>query len=303
MVRFIHTADWQIGKAFARYGEAAPRLREARLDAIDTLASLASREHAPHVLVAGDVYDGEALTAVTRRGPMERMRRHPEVTWWLLPGNHDPHRAGGLWDRVLADGLPDNVRLLADPVPFEMEPGAFLLPAPLRSKGEGRDLTAWMDTASTPEGAIRIGLAHGAVRSFSLSQDSSNPVDPGRRASAGLAYLGLGDWHAHVNVTEGVWYSGTPEPDRHTRTGVGTALVVEATPGAVAEPQLVETGQYSWLQVEEEILGDEAAGRSRPERPPGRLSRCGYRERWALPADGSWWRRSSGSKRWWRTSI
>ena len=53
--RFIHTADWQIGKPFDSLGaEVAPLLREARLAAIDRLAALARDEQIAHVLVAGE---------------------------------------------------------------------------------------------------------------------------------------------------------------------------------------------------------------------------------------------------------
>ena len=58
-MRFIHTADWQIGKVFRRFGEREALFRQARLDAIDALGALAMREEAAHVLVAGDVYDME----------------------------------------------------------------------------------------------------------------------------------------------------------------------------------------------------------------------------------------------------
>ncbi len=57
LMRFIHTADWQIGKPFRGFGEKESVLRQARLDGIETIGRLAMRENAPHVLVAGDLYD------------------------------------------------------------------------------------------------------------------------------------------------------------------------------------------------------------------------------------------------------
>jgi hypothetical protein len=247
MIRFLHSADWQIGKAFDSYGELAPVLREARLAAITAVGEAAVRLGVRHVLVAGDVYDGEQLTPLTRRQPMERMRRIEAVTWWLLPGNHDPHRPGGLWEQVLADGLAPNVRLLLEPVPVELEPGTWLLPAPLRTRNEGRDLSAWMDGAATPEGAVRIGLAHGSIRSFSQRQESSNPMDPARRASAGLAYLGLGDWHRTLEIGPGTWYAGTPEPDRPASQETGQVLLVEA--GGALSVTPVEVGRHRWRDL------------------------------------------------------
>jgi hypothetical protein len=290
MIRFLHSADWQIGKAFDSYGELAPVLREARLAAITSLGEAAVRLGVRHVLVAGDVYDGEQLTPLTRRQPMERMRRIDAVTFWLLPGNHDPHRPGGLWEQVLADGLAPNVRLLLEPVPVELEPGAWLLPAPLRTRNEGRDLSAWMDGAATPEGAVRIGLAHGSIRSFSQRQESSNPVDPARRTTAGLAYLGLGDWHRTLEIGPGTWYAGTPEPDRPASQETGQALLVEATASS-ADVTLLEVGRHRWRRIWAPEPGWTHSWPTGPDRPRRRT--CGG---WSCP--GRW-----DCRRWisWRT--
>ena len=101
-MKFIHTADWQIGKVFRRFGDNEAMLRQARLDAIETIGRLAKAEGASCVLVAGDVYDSETPHPQTLRAPLERMRLFPQVRWYLLPGNHDPHRPQGVWDRACA---------------------------------------------------------------------------------------------------------------------------------------------------------------------------------------------------------
>jgi len=53
-MRFIHTADWQIGKPFKQFGDRESVLRQARLVAIENIGRLAAKEGAAHVLVAGD---------------------------------------------------------------------------------------------------------------------------------------------------------------------------------------------------------------------------------------------------------
>ena len=103
-MRFIHTADWQIGKPFKRFGDRECVLRQARLTAIEKIGHLAERENAAHVLVAGDIYDTEAPTPRTLLEPLERMRRFANVAWHIIPGNHDPHRPKGVWDRVREGG-------------------------------------------------------------------------------------------------------------------------------------------------------------------------------------------------------
>src|SRR5215468_9958653 len=110
-MRFIHSADWQIGKVFKQFGAKEETLRQARLAAIERLGELAMANGAHHVLVAGDVYDTEAPSPVTLRAPIERMKRFPRVQWHLLPGNHDPHRPEGLWDRLAKLGPPPHIHL------------------------------------------------------------------------------------------------------------------------------------------------------------------------------------------------
>jgi DNA repair exonuclease SbcCD nuclease subunit len=222
-MRFIHTADWQIGKSFRRFGEREGGLKQARLDAIERIGEAALAHNATHVLVAGDLFDHFAPSDRTAREPVERMRRFGAVEWLIIPGNHDPHRPDGVWDRLARLGLPANVRPLLEPAPVALACGAHVLPAPLLRRSETADLTAWWDQAPTPPGALRIGLAHGAVMGFGSAQEASNPVDPARARSAGLAYLALGDWHRTLQISERVWYAGTPEPDRAGSQQIGKA--------------------------------------------------------------------------------
>ena len=253
-MRFIHTADWQIGKVFKQFGAKEETLRQARLAAIERLGELARSNGVHHILVAGDVYDNEAPNTITLRAPIERMKAFADIQWHLLPGNHDPHRPEGIWDRVAQLGLPPHIHLHLTPNPVELTDGAFLLPAPLLRKTEFDDLTAWMDAAVTPNGALRIGLAHGAVTNFTSEGEATNPIDPTRPAKAKLDYLALGDWHRTLQIGPAIWYAGTPEPDRAGRQERGTALLVDISgPGAPPSITPLVTGTYRWLTRTERL--------------------------------------------------
>lgn len=253
-MRFIHTADWQIGKPFRNFGEREAVLRQARLDVIETMAHLAVSEGVQDVLVAGDLYDTETPSRKTLLEPLERMRGVPAIAWHVISGNHDPHRGNGLWDRVRAAGVPDNVHLHLDPEPVHLSDEAVLLPAPLRRKSEVSDLTEWMDTAGTAPGLIRLGLAHGSVMGFGLGGEANNPIAPDRAKRAGLDYLALGDWHRTTDIGPATWYAGTPEADRFNSQTEGQVLLVEiGGPGAPAAVTPQRTGRYRWLAMNEEI--------------------------------------------------
>ncbi len=222
-------------------------LQKARLDAIAAIGKLAMTENARTVLVAGDVYDKENPDAKTLAEPLEVMRRFPAVTWHLIPGNHDPDLPNGLWHRIESIGLPGNVRVHRVPTPVSLDEHTWLLPAPLRQKHSRGDPTAWMDDAATPEGARRIGLAHGSIADFGESAPTPNQIAPDRARKAGLAFLALGDWHGTKSISSNCWYAGTPEPDGFDRPESGQVLLIDLdTPGpaVTAHP----TASHCWIK-------------------------------------------------------
>jgi DNA repair exonuclease SbcCD nuclease subunit len=261
--RFIHSGDLHLGKRFGQFsGDLPGRLREARHASIARLAECARQHEATTVLLAGDTFDTETPAPEVRRQALAEMRRHAPIRWVILPGNHDSLQASQLWS-ILRSEAPDNVALADEPRAFDLAPGVALLPAPCTTRRPGRDLTEWMDGAETAAGAIRIGLAHGAVRSFSEDGDGLDVISPDRAERAGLCYLALGDWHGGVEVGPRTRYCGTPEPDRfkHDRPGE-TLLVTIDGPAAPARATVLQTGSFSWRAPTLDLLdGDDPVDR------------------------------------------
>jgi hypothetical protein len=147
-MKLIHTADWQLGKPFGRFDpEVRAALTEARFDAIDLIGRAAAEHGAGHVVVAGDIFDTEGPEDRTIVQAISRMGRHP-CKWWLLPGNHDFARNGGLWDR-LRQRAGDGITVLSEPEPREVEAGIWLLPAPLTYRHNLDDPTVLFDGMET----------------------------------------------------------------------------------------------------------------------------------------------------------
>lgn len=256
-MRLIHSADWQLGKPFGRMPvDARAALSEARLDAIDTLAAAARQHRAGHALVAGDVFDSAEPGDRIYRQALARMKAAAGVRWWLLPGNHDPLRPDGLWSRLSAEA-PENVAACLTPAPVMLGEDAVLLPAPLTHKFSLSDPTAWFDGAETPAGLPRIGLAHGAIRTFG-GDEQTNLIAPDRARRAGLSYLALGDWHGLRKIDGHTYYSGTPEPDDFGREATGLALLVDVA-GAGLEPQVeaLPIGRHAWVEERWHLSGAE----------------------------------------------
>jgi DNA repair exonuclease SbcCD nuclease subunit len=250
-IKLLHTADWQLGKPFTRFAErdVAALLREARLAAVERIAALAAEAEVAAVLVAGDVLESEHAEPGLLRRMVHRMAGFPGP-WLLLPGNHDPARPGGVWDRFRQSGdCPANVHVLSEPRPITLADGRLVvLPAPLTQKHVTGDPTEWFETAEVPAGAVKVGLAHGSVPALlPETAGGPNPIALDRAERAGLDYLALGDWHSVLQIGARTWYSGTPEPDDFTKSGLGEVLLVTAEgPGSTISVERRRTGRHEW---------------------------------------------------------
>jgi hypothetical protein len=132
-----------------------------------------------------------------------------------------------------------------------------------------------MDKAATPEGALRLGLAHGAIQSFSEDGVGLEVIAPDRASRAGLDYLALGDWHGQMRINPRSWYSGAPEPDRFKHDEPGRALLVSlGGAGALPEVEPVETGSFAWRTLPLALLsGDDATEVLAGQLPSGPIRR------------------------------
>ncbi len=250
----LHTADWQIGKQFATIeGDAGAVLRSQRLETIKALAALADERRVDAVLVAGDVFEDNAVSDETLRRTMNALAGF-QGPWVLLPGNHDAALAQSAWSRLRRlDIVPDNVMLATEPGPLELCDGRLcVLPAPLQRRHEVRDLSDYFDAVETGAGVFRVGLAHGAVRNrLPELSEAMNPISDTRADSSRLDYLALGDWHGTLEIAVRTWYAGAPEPDRFRSNDPGNVLVVELSePGASPRVEKIRVGRFRWEQVE-----------------------------------------------------
>jgi DNA repair exonuclease SbcCD nuclease subunit len=217
-MRFIHTADWQLGmtRHFVR-GDAQPRYAAARRDAVAGLRAVAEESGAEFVVVAGDVFEHNQLGPGVISQSLEAMRA-VGIPVYLLPGNHDPLDASSVYTSALFKAeRPANVHVLDRAGIHEVRRGVQLVAAPWRSKRPTGDLAAQVLSGLPADGVTRILVAHGGV-------DMLDP-DPARPSLVRLAavraaldrgavhYVALGDKHSRTAVGDcgRVWYSGSPE--------------------------------------------------------------------------------------------
>lgn len=257
MSRFLHTADWQMGRQYGRFAaEDSAALSDARFKAVERLAQLGTEEKVDAVLVAGDVFDAPNLSDRTIHRTFNALAGFAGP-WILIPGNHDAALAESIWTQAARlHAIPENAHVLLKPGVTEFaDLGFAILAAPLTQRQTHDDLTGWFDAAETPSGLLRIGLAHGTVEGqLPEAADCSNPIASDRAESARLDYLALGDWHGAKCINMRTWYSGTPEQERFKDNGAGQALIVEIDhPGAEPKVTPHPVGQHRWIKLNQHL--------------------------------------------------
>ena len=98
--RFLHTADWQIGKPFRNITDPQKRFRlqQQRILSVSRIAAVAEEHNVDAVLVAGDLFDSSTVPSAVVMEVLEVIgsMNRPVL---VIPGNHDHGGAGGVWQR------------------------------------------------------------------------------------------------------------------------------------------------------------------------------------------------------------
>jgi DNA repair exonuclease SbcCD nuclease subunit len=99
--RFLHTADWQLGKPFAGIADVQKRslVQQERFAAIQRIGKVVDEYRAEFVLVAGDLFDSASVTKATVSMACSAIGRLG-VPVLAIPGNHDHGGPGSIWQQV-----------------------------------------------------------------------------------------------------------------------------------------------------------------------------------------------------------
>ncbi len=275
-MKFIHTADWQIGKPFAGIADAHKRslVQQERIEAIKRIGRVAQEAGAAFVLIAGDLFDSPSADMPTVSAACSAIGQMG-MPVLAIPGNHDHAGPGSVWEQAFfqreRDALAPNLRVLLEAAPVELD-SAVILPCPLLRRAVMADPTDWLRAAEAVAGLSsdkpRIVLAHGSTQTFSgqwaddeESGMAANLLDLSRLPGAEIDYIALGDWHGTKQIDAKAWYAGTPELDRFPKGGEhdpGNVLIVEASRGAVPQVTRLVTARLKWNDLVFDLAGDES---------------------------------------------
>ena len=275
MIKFLHTADWQLGKPYQRVNDDSKRarLQLERIACLRRIGETARDSNASFVLVAGDLFDSSSPVNATVAAACESIGAM-KIPVLAIPGNHDHGGPGSLWAQPFfvreREKLAPNLRVLLDAKPIILD-NAVVFPAPLLRRHDPADPTAWIRTAfdnqDFPADLPRIVLAHGSVQGFEASQEDEdeevrglNRIALERLPSSEIDYIALGDWHGTKQINPKAWYSGTPEIDRFPKgsdNDPGNILIVEAARNQTPRVEKKRTGNFRWNDFPHHFSEDE----------------------------------------------
>jgi hypothetical protein len=301
---FLHTADWQLGKPYARVADVTKRsrLQNERFECLKRIGDAVRDHQAAFVLVAGDLFDSPSPVNATVARACEAIGRMG-VPVIVIPGNHDHGGPGSLWEQAFflsqREQLAPNLRVLLTPEPVILE-NAVVFPAPLLRRQDNADPTAWIRSAfespDFPTDLPRIVLAHGSIQGFDSTQDDEdeepkglNRIDLARLPESEIDYIALGDWHGTKQVAPKGWYSGTPEIDRFPKgsdNDPGNILIVQSARGPAPQVNQQATGNFRWNEFSHRFSEDQGFEAFRAELD-GRIGQWGQDSLLKLSLDGS----------------
>ncbi len=271
-MRFLHTADWQLG--MTRHflaGDAQPRYSAARRDAVAALGALAVDTGAEFVVVSGDIFEHNQLAPQVISQSLEAMRAIA-IPVYLLPGNHDPLDASSVYTSALFTAeCPDNVVVLDRAGVHQLRPGLEIVAAPWRSKAPTTDLVAEalkaldeLAPAPTSSKVTRVLVAHGGVDVLDPDRDKPSLIRLAELddalAGGAVHYVALGDKHSLTQVGGGgrVWYSGSPEVTNFddVESNPGHVLIVdidETDPRRAVTVTPRHVGQWQFITLHHQV--------------------------------------------------
>lgn len=265
MIRFVHSADWQLGARFAQFDRHGSRLREARLDTLRRTLALAQSHQADAFLIAGDLFEDNQVSDALVTATLDLFRAHPDLPIYLLPGNHDPFTGpDSVWQRPAFQNAPAHVHVIHEASTLDLGGHAHLLASPLHQKQSTTDPSLKLVelAASLPPHSIKIGLTHGALAIEAKHQPNDFPVALHAASRAALDYLALGHWHNWLADTDGgrIVMPGTPEPDRFANNDSGHVALVEIdAPGQPPRIQKLPVATFAWHTLTFDFLHPEAS--------------------------------------------
>ena len=258
-MRFIHSADWQIGMTFHGFKEKSRIMMEDdRLEVIEAIGEYANTpSHGiDFILVCGDMFETPRVSETLVKKTFKKIERVNKPVY-VLAGNHEWNGSEYMFEtKYFLENKPKNLHVLKAGInSVEGIPGVEIVAAPLEGKVDEIDLVKAQLDLLEPTNNIRIMAGHGSIDLIMPAGARKDLIAIATiekaLADKKINYVAMGDRHSTTKVgdTGLVWYSGAPEPTSFTEDEQRNILVVDLNAGEKAKVEKVEVGQWEFIRL------------------------------------------------------
>ena len=259
-LKIFHTGDFHLDSPFSGCNIKESDARRASLrDAFTAALARASADGCDLILIAGDLFDCGYVTPETVKrvfGEIESC----SIPVVIAPGNHDPYRAGGIYER---EDLPKNLFVFTTPALSRVDLDSLGVSIHGYAFTGDRidEPPVTLDRINLHPTNVNILLAHADIYS-PLSKYA--PLSTATLEGSGFAYAALGHVHkAEAPIKCGsatVSYCGFPEGRGFDELGFGGAMevTVDASSGEVETERVILSSRRYMIELVD-VTGAESA--------------------------------------------
>lgn len=259
MIRFLHTADLQIGMTASSVGKLAKQLQDARVESLKTLLQVAAEKQVNFVIIAGDLFETNQVSQKYRQLVAQALENAKPLRVFILPGNHDYYGPNSVYTKEEFSRIGLHVQVLSERRPVLLpDLDLVLYPSPCMET-RSHDSPARGIVRQT--GArFHVAILHGSVPSIigrTSEEDEYFPMSVDELENLGMDYIALGHWHSLypdpvATPDSQFFYSGAPEPTGFGEPKSGNVLLVEINESR-RRLTAVSTAQFRFADIDREL--------------------------------------------------
>jgi DNA repair exonuclease SbcCD nuclease subunit len=201
LIRFVHTADWQLG---------APSQLSASQRPLAALVDAAIAEKASFIVCAGDIFHKPHPDQQTKDYLLHAILDTPDIFWVFMAGNHDYTNRNREYTSLRYLSLLSRFKKV--PNTYVIEPGRYIS----FKNAIFWALDEWSDVknvqAPAEKGKPVIAMWHGIVPGINIKNLAYDPDKQEEDAKAlltsGIDYIALGDIHKQFKIHDRCYYPG-----------------------------------------------------------------------------------------------
>jgi exonuclease SbcD len=244
MIRILHTADVHLGREFPSLREKGPEYRRQLLATFEQIINLAIRQNVSLLLIAGDLFDTNAVLGTPVRTVLASFRKLEAagIRACILPGTHDAYSEDSIYRFV---DLPLNVTVFTPQRVSHTYADLDLTVYGKAFDGKLVGTSALQELPLCADSRLHVGMAHGSLRMDGVTDREAMLVDKSEIGASRLDYLALGHWHSFRDCSQGAtkaFYCGSPEPINMDQKGAGSVALITIHDRGKVDVQQIRVG-------------------------------------------------------------